>query len=68
MKIFQAELDDGKNPSDLRKKVPGESKAPVIDDVNFLSRSRAPVMRSREVCPGQSTERKKSKRSLKSKL
>ena len=61
MKIFQAELDHGKNPSDLRKKVLAASKAPVVDDVNFLSRSRAPVMRSREVCIGQSTERKKSK-------
>ena len=63
MKIFQAELDDVKNPSDLRKKVLAASKAPVVDDVNFLSRSRAPVMRSREVCLGHSTERKKSKKS-----
>ena len=60
MKIFQAELDDGKNPSDLREKVLAASKAPVVD---FLSRSRAPVMRSREVCLGQSTDRKKTKKS-----
>ena len=63
MKIFHAELDDGKNPCGLRKKVLAASKAPVVNDVNFLSRSRAPVLRSREVCLRQSTEQKKSKKS-----
>ena len=56
MKIFQAELDDANNPSDLRKKFFAASKAPVVNDLNFLSSYRAPVMRSRELCLGQSTE------------
>ena len=68
MKSFQAELDGGKSPSELRKKVLAAPKAPVVDDVNFLSRSRAPVMSSREVCLGQSTERKKSKKAKVEKL
>ena len=62
MKIFQAQLDDGKSPSDSRKKVHAAPKAPLVDDVNFLSRSRAPVINSTEVCLGQSTGRKKSKK------
>ena len=68
MKSFQAELDGGKSSSELRKKVLAAPKAPVVDDVNFLSRSRAPVMSSREVCLEQSTERKKSKKAKVEKL
>ena len=46
MKIFQAELDGGKSPSEFRKKVLAAPKAPVVDDVNSFPRSSCEQQRS----------------------
>ena len=46
MNNYQQELDAGKRPSELRKTVLANPKAPVVDEVNFLCRGRAPVMNS----------------------
>ena len=49
MKIFQAELDGGKSPPELRKKVLAPPKAPVVDDVNFLSFPRSSYEQQRSL-------------------
>ena len=45
MAYYKAELEEGKRPSDLRKKVLTSSKAPTVE-VDFLSSSRPPIMTS----------------------
>ena len=60
---YQQELDAGKRPSELRKTVLATSKAPVVYEVNFLCRGRAPVMNSTVVSLGKPAGVEKSKAS-----
>ena len=61
MNNYQQELDGGKRPSELRKTVLANPKAPVVDEVNFLGRGRAPVMNSTVVSLGKPAGVEKSK-------
>ena len=61
MNNYQQELDAGKRPSELRKTVLANHKAPVVDEVNFLCRGRAPVMNSTVVSLGKPAGVEKSK-------
>ena len=63
MNSYQQELDAGKRPSELRKTVLATSKAPVVYEVNFLCRGRAPVMNSTVVSLGKPAGVEKSKAS-----
>ena len=68
MKIFPAESDSSKKPSDLRKKIIAASNAQVVDDVAYLIRSCIKGSgyeehRSPEVRLGISRDQKISKKS-----
>ena len=64
MAHHKAEIEEGKRPSDLRKKVLTSSKAPMVE-VDFLSSSRSPIMTSAELSLGKDSGQtsKKSKSS-----
>ena len=64
MAHYKAEIEEGKQPSDLRKKVLTSSKAPMVE-VDFLSSSRPPIMTSAELSLGKDSGQtsKKSKSS-----
>ena len=52
MAHYKAELEEGKRPSELRKKVLTSSKAPMVE-VDFLSSSRPPIMTSADLSLGK---------------
>ena len=54
MAHYKAEIEEGKRPSDLRKKVLTSSKAPMVE-VDFLSSSRPPIMESAELSLGKNS-------------
>ena len=69
MLSYQAEMDSGKRPSDLKTSILTASKAPapLVEEVNFLSSSRAPNMTSTEITLGkESGKAKKNEGKLKS--
>ena len=60
----QAEMDSGKRPSDLKTAIVTASKAPLVEEVDFLSSSRAPNKTSTAITLGkESGKTKKSKAS-----
>ena len=61
MLSYQAEMDSGKRPSDLKTTILTASKAPLVEEVDFLSASRAPNMTITEITLGK--ESGKGKRS-----
>ena len=64
MAHYKAEIEEGKSPSDLRKKVLASSKAPMVE-VDFLSSSHPPIMTSADLSLGKDSGQtsKKSKSS-----
>ena len=64
MLSFQAEMESGKRPSDLKTTILTASIAPLVEEVDFLSSSLAPNMTSTELTLGKvSRKAKKSKAS-----
>ena len=59
---YKAEMDSGKRPSDLKTTILTASKAPLVEEVDFLSSSRAPNMTSTAITLG-----KESRKATKSK-
>ena len=53
MLSYQAEMDSGKRPSDLKTLILTASKAPLVEEVDFLSSSRAPNMTSTAITLGK---------------
>ena len=53
MLSYQAEMDSGKRPSDLKTTILTASKAPLVEEVNFLSSFRAPNMTSTAITLGK---------------
>ena len=61
---YQAEMDSGERPSDLKTTILTASKASLVEEVDFLSSSRAPNMTSTAITLGkESGKAKKSKAS-----
>ena len=54
MAHYKAEIEEGKRPSYLRKRVLTSSKAPMVE-VDFLSSSRPPIMTSAELSLGKNS-------------
>ena len=62
MLSYQAGMDSGKRPSDLKTTILTASKAPLVEEVDFLSSSRAPNLTSTAITLG-----KESGKAMKSK-
>ena len=62
MLSWQAEIDSGKRPSDLKTTILTASKAPLVEEVDFLSSSRAPNMTSTAITLGMESGKAKKSR------